>query len=99
MNFPGSWLRVAFIDLKLDLRRFGVLLACLALGVATIATVGSVGAALDAAISRDARGFLGGDLEASIGYREALPAERALFDSLGKVTEVVEAAVARNGWP
>jgi putative ABC transport system permease protein len=92
MTFLGSWLRVAFIDLKLDLRRFAVLLACLTLGVATIATVGSVGAALDGAIGRDARSFLGGDLEASIGYRAALPAERKLFDSFGPVSEVVELA-------
>ena len=90
MTFLGSWLRVAFIDLKLDLRRFAVLLACLALGVATIAAVGSVGAALDGAIGRDARGFLGADLEASIGYRAALPEERKLFDSFGSVSEVVE---------
>ena len=90
MFILGSWLRVAFVDLKLDPRKFAVLLACLALGVATIAAVGSVGAALDAAIGRDARGFLGGDLEASIGYRAALPAERAVFDRLGKVSEVIE---------
>ncbi len=92
MTFLGSWLRVALSDLRLDPRRFAVLLACLALGVATIATVGSVGAALDMAIGRDSRTFLGGDLEASIGYRAALPAERKLFDSLGSVSEVVELA-------
>lgn len=90
MNTFLSWLRVPLIDLKLDLRQFGVLIACLALGVAAIATVGSVGAALQAAIARDSRGFLGGDVEASIGYRPANPDEQALFARLGKVTEVVE---------
>jgi putative ABC transport system permease protein len=86
----ASWLRVAFIDLKFDLRKFAVLLACLMLGVATIAAVGSVGAALTDAIARDSRAFLGGDLEASIGYRPATEAERALFDSFGKVTEAID---------
>src|SRR5579862_4054477 len=85
-----SWVRVALIDLKFDLRKFAVLLVCLALGVATIATVGSVGVALTDAIGRDSRSFLGGDLEASIGYRQATAAERALFQKLGKTTEVIE---------
>jgi len=85
-----SWVRVALIDLKFDLRKFAVLLVCLALGVATIATVGSVGAALTDAIARDSRSFLGGDLEASIGYRAATADERALFQKLGKTTEVIE---------
>lgn len=92
MTFPGSWLRVALVDLDFDWRKFGVLIACIALGVAAIATVGSVGAALESAISRDARGFLGGDLEASIGYRPATPAELALFHRLGRVSEVVDIA-------
>jgi putative ABC transport system permease protein len=35
-----SWIRIAMVDLRGDLRRFGILLACLALGVATIAIVG-----------------------------------------------------------
>ncbi|HVW93969.1 MAG TPA: FtsX-like permease family protein [Devosia sp.] len=85
-----GWLRVALIDLKFDLRQFAVLIACVTLGVATIAAVGSVGAALDGAIGRNARGFLGGDLEASIGYRPATDAERALFDSLGRTAAIAE---------
>jgi putative ABC transport system permease protein len=85
-----AWLRVALVDLRGDLRRFGVLLACLALGVATIAIVGSVGAALQSALDRDARQLLGGDMEAGLSYRFAEPAERQLLDSLGTVAEVVE---------
>jgi putative ABC transport system permease protein len=90
MSFLSSWLRVALIDLKLDVRRFAVLLACLALGVGTIAAVGSVGAALSDAVGRQSRAFLGGDLEASIGYRPANAEERALFAGFGKLTEVIE---------
>lgn len=85
-----AWLRVALRDLRGDLRRFGVLLACLALGVGTIAIVGSVGASLQAALARDARTILGGDLEASLSYRAANAEERQLFSELGTVGEVVE---------
>ncbi|MHB1103474.1 MAG: ABC transporter permease [Devosia sp.] len=90
MNRLSGWFRVALIDLRGDLRRFGVLLACLALGVATIAIVGSVGAALQSALTRDARMVLGGDLEARLSYRAATPEERTLFEKLGRVAEVIE---------
>lgn len=95
MSALRAWLRVAMVDLRGDLRRFGILLACLALGVATIAIVGSVGASLQAALDRDARLLLGGDIEAGLSYRKAEPNERALFDSFGTVSEVIE--VMGNG--
>ena len=90
MNVLAAWIRVALVDLRGDLRRFGVLLACLALGVATIALVGSVGAALQTALNRDARLLLGGDLEAGLSYRAAEPAEREVFARYGTVAEVIE---------
>ena len=90
MTRLGGWLRVAITDLRGDVRRFAVLLACLALGVATIAIVGSVGAALQSALARDARVVLGGDLEARLSWRAASDDERALFASLSRLAEVVE---------
>jgi len=90
MAVLSAWLRVALRDLRGDLRRFGILLACLALGVGTIAVVGSVGASMQAALARDARTVLGGDLEASLSYRAANTEERALLSKLGTVSEVVE---------
>ena len=95
MSQFAAWLRVAMVDLRGDLRRFGILLACLALGVGTIAIVGSVGASLQSALDRDARLLLGGDLEAGLSYRAAEPDERALFESLGTMSEVIE--VMGNG--
>ncbi|MBK8084382.1 MAG: FtsX-like permease family protein [Devosia sp.] len=85
-----GWLRVALRDLRGDLRRFAILLACLALGVGTITIVGSVGAALQSALLRDARALLGGDLEATLSYRPANDEERALFGTLGRLGEVIE---------
>ena len=69
MTIFFAWLRVALRDLRGDLSHFGVLLACLALGVGAIAAVGSVGEALQAAIARDSRLVLGGDLEGQLSYR------------------------------
>lgn len=90
MNRLFDWMRVALIDLKGDLRRFGVLLGCLALGTGTIAAVGSVGAALHSTIIRDASTLLGGDIEISRPDRRATPEELAYIESLGTVTLVTD---------
>jgi putative ABC transport system permease protein len=87
MNRLGNWFRVALLDLRGDWKRFGVLLACLALGTMTIAAVGSVGDALQDAIVRDATRLMGGDIEASRPDRRATPEERAFFETLGPVAE------------
>jgi len=86
----SGWLRVAFRDLRGDLRRFTILLACLALGVGTITIVGSVSAALQSALLRDAGVLLGGDLDATLSYRAATPDEKALLQTLGTLSEQVE---------
>lgn len=83
-------LRFALIDLRRDLRHFWILVACIALGVGTIALVGAVGSSLQAGLDRDARLLLGGDIEARLTYRPANAEERALLDSLGEVSEAVD---------
>lgn len=95
----SGWLRVAIIDLRGDVRRFAILIACLALGVGVVATIGSIGSALQAALDRDARLFLGGDLEARLGYRPADADELKLFHALGRVSAMVElsARATANG--
>lgn len=90
MNRLGGWVRVALIDLRGDVRRFTILLTCLALGVGAIAAVSSVGAALQSAIARDARVILGGDLEVRNSGSD-IPADQvAYFNTLGEVAEVVD---------
>ena len=83
-------LRFALADLRRDLRHFWILIACIALGVGTIALVGAVGSSLQDGLARDARQVLGGDLEARLTYRQANTEERALLDSLGQVTVAVD---------
>src|SRR4051794_37140915 len=89
MNTLSNWIRVALVDLRGDLRRFGILLACLALGVGTIAGVSSVGTALQGAILRDANTLLGGDLQITRPDRRANPDELAYIQTLGQVTETI----------
>jgi putative ABC transport system permease protein len=85
-----SLLRVALIDLRGGLGNLWILVACIALGVASVTMVGSVGASLQAALARDARVLLGGDIEMRLTFRPANAAERAEFNGLGRVSEVVD---------
>jgi len=88
-----GWMRVGYTDLRGDLRRFGILIACLALGTGVIAAVGSVGAGLRLAVERDATTLMGGDLEASRPDRAATASELVFLETLGVVTHVVDTNV------
>lgn len=89
MTFLG-WIRVALLDLRGGFLRFGVFLACLALGVGAIAAVSSTGAALEESITGNAVPFLGGDLEAELAQRAATPEELDILRSFGTLSLVVE---------
>jgi putative ABC transport system permease protein len=89
MNKLSNWIRVALTDLRGDLRRFGILIACLALGIGTIAGVSSVGAALQRAVIENADVLLGGDLRVSRADRRADPDELTYLKSLGQVSETI----------
>ena len=89
MSSLSNWMRVAIVDLRGDLRRFGILLSCLALGVGTIAGVSSVGAALQEAILRNANTLMGGDLQVVRADRRADAAELDYIKSLGVVSETI----------
>ncbi|HEY8595129.1 MAG TPA: FtsX-like permease family protein [Devosiaceae bacterium] len=85
-----GWMRVGFADLRGDLKRFGLLIACLALGTSVIGAVGSVGTGLRLAVERDATTLMGGDVEASRSDRDATPQELDFLKSLGQVAHVVD---------
>jgi len=89
MSRLGNWTRVAILDLRGDLRRFGILLACLALGVGTIAGVSSVGNALQRAVVQNADVLLGGDLRVTRGDRRANQDELSYMQTLGQVSETI----------
>ncbi|WP_243370050.1 ABC transporter permease [Microvirga solisilvae] len=81
-------LRLAFRELRGGLKGFGIFLACIALGVAAIASVSSLSRALTEGISREGRRILGGDMAFSLIQREASAPERAFLDSKGQVNVV-----------
>ncbi|KKC31834.1 ABC transporter permease [Devosia psychrophila] len=94
-----GWLRVALIDLRGSARRFVILMACLALGVAAIGTVSAVRSSVEAAIERDARLILGGDLELRSQRNDVENRVVEALDALGRVSRETElnAQAAANG--
>ncbi|MEM1233984.1 MAG: ABC transporter permease, partial [Pseudomonadota bacterium] len=81
-------------ELRTGLRGFGIFLACLALGVAAIAAVGSVRASIEAGLAQEGAALLGGDAEIEFTYRFAEPEERAWMDA--QATAVSEIADFRS---
>lgn len=77
-------------ELRGGLRGFRVFLACLALGVAAIAAVGTVRAGIQAGLEAEGAALLGGDAEATFTYRFANPNEAAF---LAEVADVVSETV------
>ncbi|MFK7878378.1 ABC transporter permease [Roseobacter sp.] len=78
-------------ELRGGLRGFRIFLACLALGVAAIATVGSVRSSIEAGLAREGAALLGGDAELDFTYRFATEEERAwMTDKALAVSEIVD---------
>ncbi|MBO9401961.1 FtsX-like permease family protein [Shimia sp. R9_3] len=73
--------RIARREIRGGLRGFTVFLACLILGVATIAAIGSVRSAIQTGLSSEGATLLGGDAEMSFTYRRATEEERAWMAS------------------
>lgn len=83
--------RFALRELRGGLRGFRVFLACLALGVAAIAAVGTVRAGIEAGLTRDGAALLGGDAEVEFTYRFARDDERAWLNQMADaVSETVD---------
>ena len=95
-----AW-RLALRDLRGGVRGMRIVLACLALGVAAIAAVGSLRAAVDRGLATEGARLLGGDLSIENGAQplpEAL--RRWLLARGGRISEVTllrSLAVAPSG--
>ncbi|MGQ0610724.1 MAG: ABC transporter permease [Paracoccaceae bacterium] len=73
------------------LRGFGVFLACIALGVAAIAAIGTVRAAIERGLTDQGAVILGGDAQIEFTYRFATEEERAWMASKAiTVSEIVD---------
>ena len=83
--------RFARRELRGGLRGFRIFLACLALGVAAIAAVGSVRSGIEAGLAREGAALLGGDAEMDFTYRFATEEERAWMEDVADaVSEIVD---------
>ena len=83
--------RFARRELRGGLRGFRIFLACLALGVAAIAGIGSVRSSIEAGISEQGAVLLGGDAQMQFTYRYASDAERDWMSTQASaVSEVVD---------
>lgn len=68
-------------ELRGGLRGFRIFMACLALGVAAIAGVGSLAAAIEAGLRADGRTLLGGDLSFRLTHAPVTDDQRAWLDA------------------
>lgn len=73
--------RIARRELRGGLRGFRIFLACLTLGVAAIAGVGSVRVAVESGLASEGAAILGGDAEMRFVMRGATQAERDWMDA------------------
>ncbi|MEM8586758.1 MAG: FtsX-like permease family protein [Pseudomonadota bacterium] len=93
----GLAARLARRELRGGLRGFWIFLGCLVLGVAAIATVNSLASGVQSSLRDDGRAILGGDVSLRLVFIQADEAQRATLESLGDVSEIVEArAMART---
>ena len=91
MNGFALAFRLARRELRAGVKGFRVFIACLALGVAAIAGVGSLSASIVAGLRADARTLLGGDVDLRLVSRPAPPGEAAYLTANAEaVSKVVE---------
>jgi putative ABC transport system permease protein len=80
----GLAARLAVRELRGGLRGFRILIACLALGVAAIAAVGTVRMAIETGLDRNAAVLLGGDAEIEFSYHFASAEERDWMEGVSE---------------
>ncbi|MCU0828550.1 MAG: ABC transporter permease [Tabrizicola sp.] len=84
-------LTIARRELRGGLKGFRVFLACLALGVAAIAAVGTLRTGIQQGLTDQGAVILGGDAEMRFTYRQADDTERAYMDRIAtRVSEVYD---------
>jgi putative ABC transport system permease protein len=81
-------LRLALRDLRGGLAGLRLLAICLFLGVLALAGVGSLSAAIVAALAERGQEILGGDVQLVVAQREATPQELAAFAREGRISRI-----------
>ncbi|MBV8615741.1 MAG: FtsX-like permease family protein [Acetobacteraceae bacterium] len=96
-------LRLAARELRGGVRGLGVVLLCLALGVAAIAGVGGLRAGVEQGLAENGRALLGGDVEVQTGAEPPPPALldwlRARGARVSEITRMHSLLIAPSGQP
>ncbi len=97
MNGAGVAFRFALRELRGGLRGFRIFVACLAVGVAAVAAVGSTTSAIRDGIEADGRQTLGGDISIRSLHRDIAPGRKAWLEASGTVSRMLRMrAMART---
>jgi len=88
LGLTASW-SIARRDLHAGFRGLRLLFICLFLGVATLAAIGSLTAAITDEITQRGQVILGGDIEVAMTQREASAAEKQELRRLGTLSETI----------
>ncbi|AMK20136.1 MULTISPECIES: ABC transporter permease [Sphingobium] len=96
LDWRGCW-RIARRDLHRGLRGLRLLFICLFLGVATLATIGSLTAAITGEIASKGQLLLGGDVEVAMSQRQASEDEKAAFRRAGQMSETIRLRAMAQG--
>ncbi|MEH6629291.1 MAG: FtsX-like permease family protein [Halopseudomonas aestusnigri] len=83
-------LTYAFRELRGGLKGFRIFIACLFLGVAAIAAVGSISAAIEQGLRNDGQNLLGGDIALKLVHKKATDEQLNWLDDKSKISLVRE---------
>ncbi len=95
MGWSQIW-AIARRDLNGRFRGLRLLVLCLFLGVATLATIGSLTSAITTELSARGQVILGGDIEFAMSQRLASEDEKAAFRNEGELSETVRMQAMAN---
>lgn len=89
--------RLACREFRGGARSLYVAVLCLALGVGAIAGVGATTRSIHAALAKEARTLLGGDIEIALRHRAIDETQRRFFTSAGMLSESTEMRAMAHG--
>ena len=89
--------KFAFRELRNGIRGFRIFIACLILGVSTIAGIGTLNESIEGGLKRDGRKLLGGDVSIRLLHLPAKKEHIKYFKTASDFSEIIEMrAMARN---
>ena len=83
-------IKFAFRELRGGIKGFRIFLACLALGVGTIAGIGVLSKSIEGGLKRDGNKLLGGDISLRLLHRPATKEQIKYFGTTSNFSEIIE---------